>query len=422
MTRRSSIAATLTLLLGCSRGDKSGMANMPGMSDSLPPSSSDSVAGIALSSAQVRHGGIRWEPATVRVWSGGAAARLGSGAAVPGQLAPDEDRTARLGAPARGRVLTVRVSPGDRIAAGQILVTLESPDAAAAQSDLTKAAAGVTAKRAQAGYASSARKRAERLLALKAIPRQEYERAIADDELAQAELTQAEAELRRTQTTAAALGASDGPDGDIALRAPRGGVVLERLALPGTVVEAGTPLVVVTDPSVLWLIVDAPETLIGGFRVGAGLRFTVSAWPADTFSARVSAVGAGLDPDKRTLPVRATVANPSGKLKSAMLAAVEVPLRAGAGGTRGTIPGQDGWVVLPADAVQLLRGVATVFVVMPDGKGGAHFSTRSVEVGARSAGRVTITSGVMSGELVVIEGAFAVKSAIEKGRMPEMEM
>lgn len=422
MTRNASIAAPFVLLLACSRGDKPAMANMPGMSDTLPPSSSDSVAAVTLSSVQVRHGGIRWEPATANASAGGIDARPGSGVAVPGQLSPDEDRTARLGAPARGRVLTVRVSPGDRIAAGQTLVTLESPDAAAAQSDLSKAAAGVTAKGAQASYASSARKRAERLLALKAIPRQEYERAIADDELAQAELTQAEAELRRARMTAAALGASDAAEGDIALRAPRSGVVLERLALPGTVVEAGTPLVVVTDPSVLWLIMDAPETLIGSLRVGAGLRFTVPAYPADTFTARVTAVGAGLDPDKRTLPVRAIVANASGKLKSAMLAAVEVPLSAGAGGTRGSIPGDSGWVVLPADAVQLLRGVATVFVAVPDGKGGAHFSGRAVVVGARSAGRATITHGVVSGELIVVEGAFAVKSAIEKGRMTEMEM
>jgi cobalt-zinc-cadmium efflux system membrane fusion protein len=422
MTRKSLIAAPLAVLLACSRGDTSAMANMPGMTDTLPPSRSDSALAVTLSSVQVRHGGIRWQPATANSSAGDPVPSRGSGAAVPGQLAPDEDRTARLGAPARGRVLTVRVSPGDRIAAGQILVTLESPDAAAAQSDLSKAAAGVTAKRAQASYASSARKRAERLLALKAIPRQEYERAIADDELAQAELTQAEAELRRTRTTASALGASDGPDGDLVLRAPRGGVVLERLALPGTVVEAGTPLVVVTDPSVLWLTMDVPETLIGGLRVGAGLGFTVPAYPADTFTARVTAVGAGLDPDKRTLPVRATVANSSGRLKSAMLAAVQVPLGAGVGGARGSIPGDSGWVVLPADAVQLLRGLATVFVVMPDGKGGGHFMARPVEVGARTAGRATITGGVRSGELVVIEGAFAVKAAIEKGKMPDMEM
>jgi multidrug efflux pump subunit AcrA (membrane-fusion protein) len=170
----------------------------------------------------------------------------------------------------------------------------------------------------------------------------------------------------------------------------------------------------------LWLIVDAPEALLGRLRVGMALRFTVPAYPADTFKARVTAVGAGLDPAKRTLPVRAAVANASGKLKSAMLATVEIPLQDGTG--RRSATDTSGWVVIPADAVQLFRGSTTVFVAMPDGKGGAHLMARTVEVGARSGGRITITSGVAVGELIVVEGAFAVKSAIEKGSMPEMEM
>lgn len=420
MTRKASIAAVLLLLLACSRGDQSEMANMPGMSDSTVLASPDSGTAVTLSAAQVQHGRVRWEAVRVSSAADRATALATPAATVPGQVVPDEDRTARLGAPARGRVRSVRVSPGDRTRTGQVLVTLESPDAAAAQSDLSKAVAGVTAKQAQARYASSARDRAERLLALKAIPRQDYERAIAEHELAQSELTQAEAELRRTRMTAAALSTSDGPDGDIALKAPLNGVVLERLAVPGTVVEAGAPLVVITDPSALWLIVDAPETLLGRLRVGTALRFTVPAYPADTFRARITAIGAGLDPEKRTLPVRAAVSNATGRLKSAMLATVEIPLSGGAGGR--SVTGTGGWVVIPADAIQLFRGVTTVFVAMPDGRGGAHLTARTVEVGARSAGRVTITSGVTSGELVVIEGAFAVKAAIEKGRMPEMEM
>jgi cobalt-zinc-cadmium efflux system membrane fusion protein len=373
-----------------------------------------------LTAAQVRHGRIRWEPVAASSAAEHASALATPAATVPGQVAPDEDRTARLGAPARGRVLSVRVSPGDHVRTGQVLVTLESPDADAAKSDLSKAAANVTAKQAQAKYASSARDRAERLLTLKAIPRQEYERAIAEHELAQSELTQAEAELRRSRMTAMALSASDGPEGGIALKAPLDGVMLERLAVPGTVVEAGTPLVVITDPSALWLVVDAPETLLGWLRVGTTVRFTVPAYPADTFRARITTVGAGLDPAKHTLPLRAAVANPSGRLKSAMLATVEIPLSGGTGGRSATET--SGWLVIPADAVQLFRGATTVFVAMPDGKGGAHLMARTVGVGGRSAGRVTITSGITSGELIVVEGAFAVKSAIEKGSMAEMEM
>ena len=338
--------------------------------------------------------------------------------ALPGQLTPNEDQTARLGAPAQGRVLAVRVSPGNRVRRGQLLVTLQSPEAAMVQADVSKAVSGVTSKRAQATFARSARERADRLLALKAIPRQEYEKAIAEEQLAQTELAQAEAELQRTRMTAAALGASDAATGEIALRSPQDGVVLERSAMPGAVVEAGAPLVVVTEPSLLWLTVNAPETMIGAIRTGITLRFTVPAYPADTFTARVTAVGAGLDPDTRTLPLRATVANTAGRLKPAMLASVSLPGTVGVSAAAAQGPR----IALPAEAVQLLRGTSVVFQVVPDGTGGGHFMARPVEISGRAGGRITITRGIAAGDLIVVQGAFAVKAAIEKAKMPKMEM
>lgn len=359
--------------------------------------------GIVFTPEQARHGGVRWGPVPM-----GTAA---VSATVPGQVAPNEDRTARLGAPGRGRVVAVQVAPGDRVRAGQVLVTLQSPEAGTAQADVTKAEAQAAAARAQAVYAASARSRAERLLALKAIPQQEYERALADDEMARSARRQADAELRRAQSTATALGATSAAGGEIALRAPRAGVVLARTAVPGTVVEAGAPLVVVTDPSTLWLTITAPEAMAGLFRVGATLRFLVPAFPADTFAARISAVGAGLDPATRTLPVRGVVTGAGARLRPEMLARVLVE-----GMASGTVAS------LPEDAVQTIDGKPTVFLAMPDGKGGAHLMPRQVEIGARANGRIAVTRGLTAGEIVVLEGAFAVKAQLAKAAMPEMEM
>src|SRR5439155_27367164 len=151
-------------------------------------------------------------------------------------------------------------------------LTLLSPEAGMAQSDVAKAEAEVGSRKAEAEYAGSAGARAERLLALKAIPRQEYDRAITDDEHARASLAQAEAELRRARTTANQLSVGGGASGEIVLRASSAGVVLARSAVPGTVVEAGAPLVVVTDPASLWLTVNAPEPFAGLFHRGGRLR------------------------------------------------------------------------------------------------------------------------------------------------------
>jgi RND family efflux transporter MFP subunit len=177
------------------------------------------------------------------------------------------------------------------------------------------------------------------------------------------------------------------------------------------VVETGAPLVVVTDPSKLWLSISSPEAMAGLFREGGGLRFIVPAYPADTFTARIEAVGAGLDPETRTLPVRASVDNHSGRLKPEMLATVLVEG-----------PAQGRAVMVPGDAIQTIEGRPTVFVAEPDGKGGARFIGREVRVGPRSGNRVAVTAGLSPGDLAVVEGAFAVKAQIEKGNMPDMEM
>ncbi|MEO8624036.1 MAG: efflux RND transporter periplasmic adaptor subunit [bacterium] len=397
-------ASFLLLTLGgvaCGRKESSqeGVEKRPAGADAPA-----SPASLAFTAAQIQHGGVRWSAVTVGSSAGSAT--------IPGTLTVNEDRTERLSAPGRGRVTAVRVQPGDRVSRGQALVTMLSTDAGMAQSDVAKATAEVTSRRAQAQYAASAHARAERLLAIKAIPRQDYERAIADDEQARAALAQGEAELHRARSTAAQLGAlGAGTSGEVVLPSPMAGVVLSRSAQPGAVVEAGSPLVVVTDPSSLWLQVKAPEQLSSLFAKGGVLRFTVPAYPAESFTARIDAVGAGLEPETRTLAVRGVVSNATGRLKSEMLATVFVD-----GGP--LVPA----ILIPDDAVQLIQGKPTVFIAHPDGKGGARFEQREVEIGARSGGRVSVTRGLLAGDIVVSAGAFAVKAEFQKGTMPKMEM
>lgn len=422
------VTAALIAALGCSggspekrqatNGDAPGKAQpgdtgaastkgMAGMDMPSPSAAKDDTAAVravvTLTAAQIRHGGVVWQAVTM-----GTSSAI---VTVPGQIVPNEDRTARLGAPAAGRVVAVRVRPGDRVAQGQVLVTLQSPEASAAQSDLAKAQAELTSRRAQATYTKSARARAERLLALKAIPRQDYERAVADDQLAQSSVTQAEAELTRARSSAEQLGAMASASGEIALRSPLAGVVLARPAVPGTVVEAGAPLAIVTDATSLWLTVNAPEALSGALRTGTTLRFSVPAYPGETFTARVDAVGAGLDPGTRTLPVRASVDNRTGRLKPEMLATV-----AAAGGLDVAA------AIVPDGAVQMIKGRTVVFIVTPEPNGGAKFTRRDVEVGSRVGGRAAILRGVAAGDVIVTTGGFAVKAEFDKGSMPKMEM
>jgi membrane fusion protein, heavy metal efflux system len=353
---------------------------------------------LGLSAEQIRHGAIRWEAVEP--------VALASSLETPGQLVPDEDRTARLGAPARGRVMRVHVNVGDRVSAGQALVTIHSQDAATARADYSKAVAELSSHQAAARFARAAHERAARLLELKAMARQEVERARTDAELAQAAQAEAEAEIERARAILTHLGVS--PTGELVLRTPIAGMILKREAVPGSVVDAGTPLITVTDVTTLWLQAAATESQVTTLRTGAGLHFTASAFPGERFDARVHNVGVGLDPTTRTLLVRAVVRNPMRRLRPEMFATVWI----GDGHVRTAL-------LVPDGAVQLLDERPVVFVSKPsDTDGVTKFERRDVEIGARSDGHTEIVTGLHAGDLVVTEGAFAVKSEFARSKIP----
>lgn len=351
----------------------------------------------AFTAAQVQHGGVRWAPVALE--------ELAAQLEVPGQLTAHENRTANLGAPADGRVLAVHVRLGERVSRGQPLVTLQSEAAGVARADFDKASATLGAARAQAAYARAARERAGRLLAARAGSRQDAERAAADDELATATLSQARTELARARGAMVRLGVN-AATGAMVLRSPLSGIVLSRAAETGVVVTTGDSLVAVTDLRELALELAVPDG--GGLTMpsGGSVRFTVRGFPDDTFTARIDLVGGALDPGTRTLPVRASVANESRRLRAGMFATAWIPssVRRMA-------------ALVPDSAVQLLDEQPVVFLAKPDGGGGVRFERRDVTVGGTAGGRTQIVRGLSSGDVIVVAGAFAVKSEFARSRM-----
>jgi RND family efflux transporter MFP subunit len=243
------------------------------------------------------------------------------------------------------------------------------------------------------------------LLEAKAAARQDVERARADEQLAAAALAQAHAEAERTSTAVTQLSVDTA--GRMILRAPIAGVVIARDAVPGSVVQAGAPLVTITDPSSLWLDLAAPEAVAVTLRPGATVRFVTATFPDDRFEARIRTVGAALDPQTRTVPVRAVVPNVHRRLLPGMFVNVAVEVSPPTSGVR-----------VPDAAVQLLDERPVVFVARPGAAGAVTFERRDVALGAKADGRTQIVKGVAPGELVVHEGAFAVKSEFARAKMP----
>lgn len=360
-----------------------------------PPANATTVI---FTREQVVHGGVKWAAASSEA--------VGSHTELPGRLVPDDDHTTRVSAPLQGRITTVHAKLGDRVARGQSLVSLRSPEAVSARADEAKAVAELNSREAAVNFAKRARERAERLLELKAIAAQEVERARTDEQLAEAARAQAQAEVRRARITLREYGGADG-FGEVVLRAPAAGVVVARDAVPGTVVQPGAPLVTITDASFLWLDIAATESVASALKPAQRVVFTVPAFGDERFDARIQSVGAALDSQTRTLPVRALVNSAGGKLKPGMFATVWVE------GTSATL------VTVPDAAVQLLDEKPVIFVAKPDGNGGAVMTRRDVELGPKQSGRTAILKGVQPGEIIVVDGAFAVKSEFARGKMAE---
>jgi cobalt-zinc-cadmium efflux system membrane fusion protein len=75
-------------------------------------------------------------------------------------------------------------------------------------------------------------------------------------------------------------------------------------------------------------------------------------------------------------------------------------------------------VALPDIAIQLLEDRPVVFLARPDDRGGARFERRDVEVGATMNGQVHVVRGLTAGDVVVTDGAFAVKAEFARSTEP----
>jgi cobalt-zinc-cadmium efflux system membrane fusion protein len=307
--------------------------------------------------------------------------------ALPGRIAYDEDRTARVGAPVDGRVTAILVNLGDTVVPGAPLAHIEAPDYAQASADAARDE--LELQRARQSY-----DRAARLTEGGVMPRREFEAA-------EIGLREAEVELARARRRLAALGQGGaGRDGLLVLRAPIGGVVTERTINPGTLVGPGTgaPLFVISDPARLRVIVDVPEQSIAALAKGQRARVEVDAYPGRSFEAEVVHVGDVLDAATRRLQVRARIDNGERLLKPEMYARV-LPFASDAVRR----------VRVPNTAVVTAGVKSYVFVERAPGE----FQRRLVVPSAQGREDTFLAAGVMPGERVVASGALLLQSELQ---------
>jgi membrane fusion protein, heavy metal efflux system len=299
---------------------------------------------------------------------------------LPAKLVWNEDRTQRLYASFAGRVAAIKADIGQSVSTGQPLAVLASPEFGVAQAETAKA-------RADLAVTQKALARQRELFDAGIIARKELDGAEADAARASAESQRAEAKTKLYGGTG-----TDGVNQQLTLGSTLTGVVVERNINPGQELrpdQSGVgvpPLFVVTDPSSLWVQIDARESDIGSLRPGSSFEIAVPSLGGQVFQAVVKAAGDFIDPATRTIKVRGLISNPQRLLKAEMLVTARITRQMSAGS-----------VSVPAGAALLYGSKHQVFV---QGAAGT-FEPREVELGYEGSKIVVISSGLKAGEQVV---------------------
>ena len=306
-----------------------------------------------------------------------------------GRIAYNENTTARISSPIAGRIVSLRAVPGDRVAAGAVLATIDAPDLAAAVADLRKAEADELRKKL-------ALDRAQKLFDAEVVPRKDLETAAADQAASHAETQRAQTRLRN-------LAPAGGDGRGLALRSPVSGVVADRKANPSMEVQPGMadPLFVVSDLRKLWVLIDMPERYLNDVQVGREVSVGVDAYPKEMFRARVVRIGQVVDTTTRRIQVRCDVDNADGRLKPEMFARVTLLSE-----TRNNV------VRVPNSAL-VTEGLYS-FAFIETGNG--VFTKRKVELAIQDREHAYVTEGIAKGDRVVTSGALLLQSELTSGQ------
>jgi membrane fusion protein, heavy metal efflux system len=297
---------------------------------------------------------------------------------LPAVVESDPARTALVLPALGGRVLALKVALGDRVAQGQALAVIDSPDLAQAYDDNDKAA--------------DAHKLAEKLLARQLEQAKIGTASEQDLDQAKSNATQAEAEYARTQAHLKTLGvpADAKPRSRLlTVTAPVAGSITTLALAPGMMINDPTQSVMtVADLSTVWVTAMVPEKDVGAVSRNQDAEVRLAAYPDRALHGKVLFVSDVIEPDSRRNKLRIAFANADHALKPNMFATVTLA---------GT---QQSRVVLPSSALLMNNDRTSVFVAVAPWT----FERRIVDPQLEEGTAIAIRSGVNAGEQVVVRG------------------
>ena len=320
-----------------------------------------------------------------------------------GEVQVNDTKTVHVSSPLPGIVHRTMVNIGQKVSAGDILFEIDSPEVAEAKADYLKKMAVL----------QLARKTAEREANLFA------KKISAEVEMQEAKTRQAEAEIElantRTRLTRSGLSskeiellgnsATNTMTGIIAVRASQNGTVLEGHVNSGEYVESGKELFVLSDLSEVWVWANLKESdAIALNPSGSKIPAEVSAQGTGgkKHQGTLDVISGMMHEQTRTVRARITASNAEGLLRPGMFVNVKLLL-----------PGGENVVAVPKVAVLADEGRTFVFVH----KEGDYWIRRPVALGETFGDQVIIRNGLTSGQKIIADGSFLLKSDVLRKKM-----
>ncbi len=340
--------------------------------DDSKPGETPSRDVVELAQPVVERSGIRWSKAERR--------HLVRTINAPAEIEFDPDRTALIGPLTEGRIASVAVKVGDHVERGAVLAILSSVAGAESRAALTQAQADLELGRTNL-------RRQDGLHASGIDTERVHQEAVAAVRRAEADL---EAARQRAGLT-----------GDLTLRSPLAGTVVERHATAGETVGPDSKLFTIADLSRVWVVGRVYERDVGAVRAGATARLTLEAYPGRKWEGSLAYVAAALDHETRTLPVRIELEHGDGALRPGLFGTLAIE----AGDAVDALAIESG-------AVQRLGERTIVFVHQGSVGESERFAVRELQVGRTFGTFIEVTSGIEPGEEVVSAGGFTLKSQL----------
>ena len=294
--------------------------------------------------------------------------------------------SATLSAQITGTVANIAVREGDRVRAGQKLITIAAAQMKAqverADASIAAMEQQVAAAESDLALAASTLRRYEMLKAEKSVSPQEFDEVNTRSKAAAARL----AALRAQQAEAtAAASAARTMQGYTLIRAPFDGVVTERKVDPGAMATPGNPLLTVERSGRLQLETSVDESVVSSVRTGSAVPVIVDALGGRRLEARVARIVPAADPGSRSFLVKIDLPSTPG-LYSGMFGHALLP--------RGN---PKDMLMVPRTAIVTHGSMQSVYVV-----GAGHIAgVRYISAGAVDGNEIEVLSGLSAGESVV---------------------